>query len=301
MHFTYEENLDTKNLCQGDLLERTYELNQILERVHTHYAKTEYHYFAVLTQSCDLVRRFDDGSPPPGECKARYITIAAVRTLDDVKHRVIAEQQDALDKKLDVINEKEKSKCDMFFQSLLNNNTPEYFYYWGQPGAIPNKEYCAFLRLSIAIRAEDHYDALLAAKVLQLKESFQHKLGFHVGTLFSRVGTEDWFSGPSGMDRGTFESKASEYININDRPPLWLPTHQYKSVMKVIKALKPDEQTKTRLLHEIMLITKSTNEKRNEVLDVICSAFTDLNCDQDVVDMARQRLLNNPKFRNLVK
>jgi hypothetical protein len=37
-----------------------------------------------------------------------------------------------------------------------------------------------------------HYDKLLAAKIAQLKEPFQAKLGSLIGTMYSRVGTTEW-------------------------------------------------------------------------------------------------------------
>jgi len=75
MHFTYNEGADKEKLKQGDVLRKTARLQEILEEVHPHYNCEEYKYFQVLTQSCDLVRRDQDGS-----CNSRYITLAAVRT-----------------------------------------------------------------------------------------------------------------------------------------------------------------------------------------------------------------------------
>jgi hypothetical protein len=51
---------------------------------------------------------------------------------------------------------------------------------------------CAILNLSIAIKTPEHYDKCLEAKILELESSFQAKLGWLVGQLYSRVGTQDW-------------------------------------------------------------------------------------------------------------
>ena len=70
-HFTYEPPKD--DLRQGDLLEKTEALEELLEEVHPYYLKDTYTHFLIITQSCDLVRR--NGNPP----KSRYVTIAGVR------------------------------------------------------------------------------------------------------------------------------------------------------------------------------------------------------------------------------
>jgi hypothetical protein len=84
MHFTYNHELSSGELCQGDVLKRTPELDELLKEVHPHFhRKADYKYFIVLTQSCDLVIRAG------GRCKAPYITIAAVRPVSTILGRQI--------------------------------------------------------------------------------------------------------------------------------------------------------------------------------------------------------------------
>src|SRR5687768_1378497 len=87
-HYAYEDP-DRGALKQGDVLERSPDLLQVLQEVHPHYARHEqYRYFIVITQTCDLVRRRAD---PP---KSRYITIAAVRPIEEVLRREAHDLQD---------------------------------------------------------------------------------------------------------------------------------------------------------------------------------------------------------------
>ena len=88
LHFTYKESSDTENpsLKQGDILQKTPALLALLQKVHPYYTDSKYRFFQVITQSCDLVRR-------NGTCKSRYITLAAVRTLDDIIDRFIEENR----------------------------------------------------------------------------------------------------------------------------------------------------------------------------------------------------------------
>ena len=77
IHFTYKHSPDMSSLCQGDVLQVTDGMRDILKEVHPYFLNKQYKYFMVLTQSCDLVRR--NG----GNCKTPYITLAAVRSFDD--------------------------------------------------------------------------------------------------------------------------------------------------------------------------------------------------------------------------
>jgi hypothetical protein len=79
----------------------------------------------------------------------------------------------------------------MFLNRLLNNNEKEYFYLHEEP-QIGLYSSCAFLRLSIAIRADEHYAMCRDARIASLSPEFQSKLGWLVGNIFSRVGTTDW-------------------------------------------------------------------------------------------------------------
>lgn len=205
MHFTYEENFDASSLKQGDVLEKTDQLNELLARYHSHYTNPEYTHFQVLTQSCDLVRRGSEN-----KCSARYITLAAVRSLDTVIERAILAEAD---KKVDVggklfCSDAHKDRLAFSISSLLNNNSKDHFYLHAVPGNKLVNDSCTFLHLSIAIRAHEHYDLCLNAKIIELKESFRAKLGWMVGNIYSRVGTEDFV--PSAISTS---SGFKEYID----------------------------------------------------------------------------------------
>ena len=86
MHFTYQEAKG--DLQQGDILQITDKIRDILTQFHPYYAgHRDYCYLMVLTQSCDLACH--DAQP----CKARYITLAAVRSIETVLNREIVKHQ----------------------------------------------------------------------------------------------------------------------------------------------------------------------------------------------------------------
>ncbi len=205
-HFTYADALDKTCLKQGDVLKKTAELSTLINEVHPYFNSENYPYFLVITQTCDLVKRRDD------KCKSKYITIAAVRSLGDALKREAEEIAfstiERRTKKL--IDEKNGSKLSEFLGRLFNNNIPDYFYLHHDVSLDFVDPSVAFLRVSIALKSELNYKICLENKVLELEENFQAKLGWLVGNLYSRVGTEDWV--PNTLDQPKFNKLVNDQL-----------------------------------------------------------------------------------------
>jgi hypothetical protein len=181
----YAENLSA-DLCQGDVLKRTPELESILSQYHRHfYEHSKNQFFIVLTQSCDLV-------PRNGGCTSRYITLAAVRRLSVAFEREFAQfRKDELELPFAVSTYGARQKMHDFLQRLANNNESKYFFLRRFPERSFPDDCCAILSLSVPIKADEHYSTCQDAKILELDSEFQAKLGWLVGQLYSRVGTRD--------------------------------------------------------------------------------------------------------------
>jgi len=218
MHFTYAEPLSTE-LKQGDILKKTPELTALLKEVHPHYAREDYLYFQVLTQSCDLVRRGQSN-----ECKTRYITLAAVRSLDLIIKRAIDKFSEKIEfDNKNVCSESHKSSLKDLFNKLLNNNDTQHFYLKAEPSYGLLTDCCTQLHLSISIRAYEHFEICLNAKILELDENFRAKLGWLVGNLYSRVGTNDYV--PYAIpDIGTYDNFIKDLM---DSYVVWIPTSEF--------------------------------------------------------------------------
>lgn len=208
-HFTYAEDIDKSSLKQGDVLKKTSELAAVINEVHPYFNSTNYQYFLVLTQSCDLVIRSGH------ICKSKYITIAAIRSLEEALKRqaedVYSHKLERLTKK--IIDEKNNSKLTDFLVRLLNNNVPEYFYLHSDLVLGFEDPSVAFLRVSISLKSDLHFNTCLNCKILELKENFQAKLGWLVGNLYSRVGTSDWV--PDNIDDGDFKKLIQKQLQAN--------------------------------------------------------------------------------------
>ncbi len=213
MHFTYRETQG--DLQQGDLLKITDEIKEVLSTYYSYYANhPDYSYFMVLTQSCDLDRY---GSK---QCKARYITIAAVRPIRTVFSRELERhQRSSLEKNGNLCSRERQHWIRDFLIKLLNNNIPKYFYLAEDPEFGLDQANVAFLKLAIPIKVK-HYKICLKARFVQLNDIFQAKLGWLIGNLYSRVGTPDWV--PKQKTEEEFDSIVEETLNnmclwIDDR------------------------------------------------------------------------------------
>ncbi len=224
-HFTYDSTLNGNELRQGDILKKTNELNSLLEKYHSHYTLPTYTHFQILTQSCDLVRRGSNN-----KCSSRYITLAAIRNLDTVIKRSIyseATSKIEIDGNL-YCSTKHKERLASVLSSLLNNNSKEYFFLKSSPENGLYDDSCTFLHLSIAIKAEEHYELCLRAKAIELKENFRSKLGWLVGNIYSRIGTEDYVPAASPNQK-EFKSLIQEHL---ERHIAWIPSDIFPEFKK---------------------------------------------------------------------
>ncbi len=282
MHFTYSST-SSEDLSQGDVLDRNPEFEAILEEVHPHYSDPKNTHFMVLTQTCDLVRRGGN------HCNARYISIAAVRRLSTAYERELYDKRMFSYKSLPPIADtKAKSSLDLFLHRLFNNNEPNYFFLSKEPTVGLPSHSCAFLRLSIALKAEIHYQTLLGCRILQLDEPFQAKLGWLVGQLYSRVATQDW--PPDELRK--------QVKNTHDEEAIWVDPRRAKRLKREIE--KEIENNGEDALGEVEIedLIKKLPTRKEEVLeriqDVIGSTliFSKLKEDGHLSDQALPKLIN---------
>jgi len=294
MHFTYSQTPDENNLHQGDLIKRTPNVEKILEEVHPHYhTKPDYRFFIVLTQSCDLIKR-------DGNCGARYISIAAVRPIGLAIERFLSDlQYDELEKEFGFCDEGRYNRFHDFLESLLNNNVGDYFFLREEPDVGLEGDHCAFLHLSIALKAEMHYETLLAGKILELKESFQHKLGYLVGQLYARVGTEDWT--PNTLTREEFLEEVNRRANLFREDLEWLPRPVHQRVLKNLKKVPPEERTPDKYFEVVKEMYKTKKQNIHEILQLVQDKGLALGLDADALGKLSRRLESDGDFTRLIK
>jgi hypothetical protein len=291
-HFTYCE-LDKLNLCQGDILKRTPELENILQEIHPHYySNNNNKLFMVVTQSCDLVKRNN-------QCNAKYITLAAVRSVElCFQHEIVKYQYDEIEKKIKVLDDKRKVKFEQFIERLLNNNEPDYFFIYREPSHGIEEDLCTFLKLTIPLKAVLHYDTLLNAKLVQLNESFQHKLGYLIGNSFILVGTEDWLPKHATVDE---YNKLKDEIFCKLKNFTWATNQQLADMKKFFKN-KLDSEISIEAYEQFLQIRiKEKENKFDEIKKLMQEELEKLKIDKEVIEKFINRVSNKPELRSFIK
>ena len=186
MHWTYQEcPAKDQDLEQGDLLDRSDDLLALFRDVHPHFCDSKYRGFLVSTQSCDLVKR-------GGNCHATHITLSVIRSMEDLICDVMKSRFGCLAP--GVYYDYKKRYVEGLIDRIINQN--EYglglFYLHASMDAGIPVHSVALLRVSISVRAEEHYSTLLSARIGRLEQSFQSRLGWLAGNLYSRVAVRDW-------------------------------------------------------------------------------------------------------------
>jgi hypothetical protein len=285
LHFTYSEcNPPNLQLKQGDILQKTPALVKLLDEVHPHYTNSEYKFFQVITQSCDLVRR-------GVRCKSRYITLAAVRSLDDVIERYIDENISAVTIEGNhYCSEKEKGRVVEFLRKLFNNNEKEYFFLEKSPRHGLPMHCCTLLYLSIAIRAYEHYDLCLDAKCLELVDNFQSKLGWMVGNLYSRVGTDDYV--PTALP--TLKELNLQLESLVEDHAVWVPQVRFPELKK-ISSITDDIKEIDKLIEE--KLKQKKEGKLSSILGLVKSTISLTLEDEKIF---KNLILNDHRFQKLL-
>lgn len=182
---------DGSDFEQGDFVEPTTQLREVLEQVHRHFCDEKYLGFLVLTQTCDLARR--RGAPPA----ARYINIAAVRSLEAVLPKLVSTVCPPVTGTLYRMSGKQKAHN--LLHRVIHQNERKLGLFYLHPDADwgIGEPAVAILQVSVALRA-DHYEILQSARKGRLNPDFQAKLGWLVGNLYARPATPDWEDQPGG-------------------------------------------------------------------------------------------------------
>lgn len=271
VHFTYKKEMDKDTLCQGDIIQINDELKETLKNIHPYFLKEQYKYFIVLSQSCDLVRRKGN------KCKTPYITLAAVKRFDDFIQRT-AIQKKLAEKvgELYLMDKKKENQLFQLIERIYNNTEPEYFFLYKEDVLNFPESMVAYLKISFALKSDEHYEKCLRAKILELSDEFKAKLGWLIGDMYSRVGTTDWeslYTAQQKKDKirdeinsrfvvGTQEQIVEVKNRLKDKD---MGLDEAVELISSIKILNKYEQVLD-VLEQIIRETKGIEEKDQELL-----------------------------------
>lgn len=294
-HFTYVEELSKEDLRQGDLLRRSNELDEVLGLIHPHYLKPDYLYFIVLTQSCDLVRRNDKS------CKAKYINLAAVRPFSlALQRKALDIQKNEFERHVNICRKNKRTTLQSFLKNVLDNNHSEYFYLHDDNELDLHEPCVVFLRLSIGLRSDEHYEKCLKAKFLELNEEFRAKLGWLTGNMYSRIGTRDW-----AVDTDSRKQFNNMISDILDRNFIWLDSNSANAINKYI--VKENLQVDTMHKDDINRLIESpplppSADKKQQVLKSIKKIIMKSEIEKEIdVDRLLKKIENDTVFKSFIK
>lgn len=222
VHWTYTDVEEREDLTQGDIVLPTEELVSVLKEVHGYFDNPRYIGFLVLTQGCDLVTRKATG------CKARYVTLAAIRELDQVLPRILREIS-GHNETSPLITER-RVEAEQFVARLIDQNEQSrgLFYLHADGDAGIATASIAFLRVSFSLRRQ-HYPVIQRARKGRLDPQFSSKLGWLSGNLFSRVATPDW---DEKEGAGSGKSFAKKLLKESANESLWIPESWIRNALK---------------------------------------------------------------------
>lgn len=276
---------------QGDVLEVTPMLQEVLSHAHPHFLNEKYSGFMILTQTCDLVRRDSVA------CGSRYINLAVIRPLSAIMPVLL----DRACKKIDNVKLREgrvyclksRARADMLLERIVNQNEQAMGLFYLHPDADAKiaEPSVAMLPVSIALRAE-HYDALLKSRSARLGEGFRGKLGWLIGNLYSRIATQDW-------EKETAKRAQEIIANMDDL--LWVDEQRLQGVLQQVPSSKSAEtvsQLKT-LLNEYNPPTRL--QKSLQCIETHLKGLLPEEASASVIGKLKARLQNDLGFKDQLK
>lgn len=298
MHFTYVEDLNRRDLGQGDIVRPVGRLKNILERVHPLCLSDKtIAGFLVLTQTCDLVLRAQRNGKIG--CAARWISLAPVRRLQSFLETRLGEYAtDYITKALGgnterpiVRSARVKLDMDRFLERVFNNNEDGLFYLERAPECDFPHDCCADLAFPITLAAEEAHAACLEGKALQLNEEFRAKLGWMVGKIYSRVGTRDW---PASELRQKID-------NLLTGAAVWVPDRKFDRLKRSIKRKLKENPEFALSEHDLLDKIGRLPSKREVVLSEIVAMAKEFIAEADKLEGFRRSVESSTVIQTELK
>lgn len=191
------------SLLQGDILKVD---GKFRENFNKYYPAIKHNegedkYVLILTQSCDLVK--SDSRQP----KLQHVNVCLVRPFEAVIANIIEnEAQPEIIGGSKILLKDAMDKLKDQLLKLLNNNDQKIHFFLPKKAPL-TQDMIALLHMSFSFRMEQHYEELLANRILSLKPEFQAKLGHVLSELYGRIATSDL------LEYGWDDKSSKRYIN----------------------------------------------------------------------------------------
>lgn len=290
-HWTYADFAPNDNLMQGDILVPTEELRAVFKEVHPHFLDPKYTGFLITTQSCDMYRR-------RGRCSTRYLNIAVVRQLEDVLHDFLTHVCSPVATRAYL--QENKGNARLLLERIFNQNEQALGLFYLHADAVAGVAVpsVALLRVGIALRV-DHYEILVRSRCGRLGPEFTVKLGWLVGNLYSRVGTEDWSEPPERKRQVDILIRDTLDKGAPDKVPIWVKESLVQEARNngvEIEKLSPSELEKELEKHKPVTVKERVITRVAEIVKEVVPDVT-----EDQIKKLSNRLNNDRIFANALK
>lgn len=295
----YEQRKPEDDLEQGDVITGSSEIKELL-KCNGNSIENDIIAYIVTTQTCDLVKRNDS-------VKATYINLATIKDFDNILQQIL---NDINNKIIDnVYLSKEKNKNIDLIKRIINQNEKDYGLFYLHPNVDLtgiSVRSVALLRNTFSISTQN-YNVIKKNRIAGIQTDFQHKLGWLVGYLYSRVGTKDWSEDSSLNDELTqlirdllkekykwiedekykhakskgFDNKTVTFDNVIDEIEKVQPDPPAKIILKIIEEKASELIAKSNKKLESLINEKITSSMPG---DLVPSSNENL---QSTIDQAK--------------
>lgn len=297
IHFTYDSVNTEDDLYQGDIILPTEELHEVIRQIFPYFSNPKYTGFMVLSQTCDLVRgrQYDP-------CKSLFVNLAVIRPIEDVLYLLL----DRVCKKVEINKKKVEGvycrdteyKARQLLERIANQNEHDFGLFYLYPDAavkIPVHS-VVFLQINFALAAKFHYDKLVQARRGRLKAEFRNKLGWLLGYLYSRVGTQD-------VPSDKMKEIKKLFLETNDfikQSPFWIPDKNVQIANE--RKIDLTEQERDEALKMLLECKPPPIERKAaEIVVNILHDFLDEEALAPKVEAIKNAIISNPVFTAMLK
>jgi hypothetical protein len=190
----------------------------------------------------------------------------------------------------------DRNKANELLLRILNQNEAAQALFYLHPDSTIGlaEEAVVLLRVSIALRAQDHYDELLESRTGGLGSEFAAKLGWLCGNIYSRIAVPDWSDPPSRAEEA--QRLVDDLLNGSDPDgPQFI---DQRSIEKQLKST-PNPFTEAEIKE---LLARSNGKTYKQLaLDEVRKVLSESGVAPKQTDQVVNGLSNSPTFTELVK
>ncbi|MFO0837410.1 MAG: hypothetical protein U1D55_02710 [Phycisphaerae bacterium] len=279
-------------MAQGDILLPTDDLRESLNVAHRWFNDPKYLGFMVISQTCDLVRRAGD------LCKTPYTEIAVVRPLRPYMLALLRQQCDWIGDRY--FPATERNRANELLDRVINQNEAALGLFYLHPESEIGiaEESVVLLRVSIALRSNEHYGTLMDARRGRLHPEFANKLGWLCGNLYSRVGIRDWKE--DEQDKETAEAIKRRLLEDSDgTSPRFVDCP--KSFLKELRQGKVDLRCATADQIEAKIAKYQSKPYKESALDAVVRVLEGQGVDAKTRAKIRNVLTSDSEFATALR